>query len=318
MTSKSKPVNTLKLPDYTQIKIFGDATRSMVYLPDFLAYVKDHILDENSICQIVKEEVEEQLKNFEGGAVDLDPDKQKLTTQLPQAQDSVETVGEALVYLDNGLLSVKEFSSNSHNYLQEQIINLKTDTYNGLESVSKDVQHATTVANNAYSLASNNDSRVAKLSEDLVKVSNVANNANNTCEILRDNIDNNTQLIIEDRERMKGIEDDCSTNFSELKQDTARLTLDKLEAKIVGKGDITFPRNTYVNGSSYQTHDIIVPNAKTYHFALVNPMNTNDGTDQLQYTANIVKDGIVTIYANNNFDVGVMIATEIRVVVLEI
>lgn len=87
------------LPDYASIKIYGDISKNLVKIPDFLHYVKDNILDQDEIRGIVKEEVEAQ-GGGSGGDIEVTSDDVILSKPL-DSNETPTNVGEALSYLDN-------------------------------------------------------------------------------------------------------------------------------------------------------------------------------------------------------------------------
>lgn len=87
------------LPDYASIKIYGDVSKNLVKIPDFLHYVKDNILDQDEIRGIVKEEVEAQ-GGGSGGDIEVTSDDVILSKPLG-SNETPTNVGEALSYLDN-------------------------------------------------------------------------------------------------------------------------------------------------------------------------------------------------------------------------
>lgn len=87
------------LPDYASIKIYGDVSKNLVKIPDFLHYVKDNILDQDEIREIVKEEVEAQ-GGGSGGDIEVTSDDVILSKPLG-SNETPTNVGEALSYLDN-------------------------------------------------------------------------------------------------------------------------------------------------------------------------------------------------------------------------
>lgn len=87
------------LQDYASIKIYGDISKNLVKIPDFLHYVKDNILDQDEIREIVKEEVEAQ-GGGSGGDIEVTSDDVILSKPLG-SNETPTNVGEALSYLDN-------------------------------------------------------------------------------------------------------------------------------------------------------------------------------------------------------------------------
>lgn len=87
------------LQDYASIKIYGDTSKNLVKIPDFLHYVKDNILDQDEIREMVKEEVEAQ-GGGSGGDIEVTSDDVILSKPL-SSNETPTNVGEALSYLDN-------------------------------------------------------------------------------------------------------------------------------------------------------------------------------------------------------------------------